>query len=156
LTGITAQGRGPDYFYIKNKKMMNPVQNLHSAIGELAYAIACADGKVQNEERKKFHDIVAAELRCKDYDFDVSDIVFRLMDRDHMDVRTAYEWAMKEIRLNSHYLSPKLKNTFIKVMEKIAKSYPPVTIDEQSLLDKFKRDIEPIHGDPVYYEQAKV
>ncbi len=132
---------------------MTPLQNLHSAIGELAYAIARSDGAIQKEERKKFHDIVAAELRCKEYDFDVSDIIFQVLEKDKfIDTKTAYDWAMKEIRINSHYLSPQLKETFIKVMEKIAKAFPPVTVDEINLLEKFKKDIAPLIGDPVYYE----
>lgn len=132
---------------------MTPLQNLHYAIGEIAYAVAGADGKVQNEERRKFHDLVAAELRCKHYDFDISDIIFQIMDKDKEDVKTSYDWAMKDIRLNSHYLSPELKEKFIRVMEKVAKAYKPVTIDESDLIDLFKKDIASIHGDPVYYEK---
>ena len=132
---------------------MRPLQNLHSAIGELAYSIARADGTIQKEERQKFHDIVAAELRCKDYDFDISDIIFQILDKDkYIDSQTSYVWAMKEIRLNSHYLSPQLKETFIKVMEKVAKAYAPVTNEEKGILERFKKDIESIKGDPVYYE----
>ena len=62
--------------------MMTPEQNLHNAIGQLAYAIAKADGAIQKEETKKFHAIVEAELRCKDYDFDVSDIIFQVLEKD--------------------------------------------------------------------------
>jgi uncharacterized tellurite resistance protein B-like protein len=133
---------------------MTPLENLHYAIGEMAYAVAYADGKVQKEERKKFHDIVAAELRCKDYDFDISDIIFQIMDKDKTDSETTYKWAMDQIRLNSHYLGPKLKETFIKVMEKVAKAYPPVTAGEQNIIDRFKKDISGIKGDPVFYERA--
>jgi hypothetical protein len=96
-----------------------------------------------------------AELRCKDYVFDVSDIIFRMMEKDKTDSETTYKWAMDEIRLNSHYLSPELKKTFIRVMEKISKAFPPVTLNEQLLIDKFKKDISGIHGDPVYYEKAR-
>ena len=131
---------------------MTPIENLHYAIGELAYAVANADGKVQKEEREKFHAIVEAELQSKDYSFDVSDIIFQIMDKDKQSTETAYDWAMKTIKTNSHYLSPMLKQTFINVMEKIAETYPPVTDSEKKLLDRFKKDIEPIHGDPVYYE----
>ncbi len=130
---------------------MTPTENLHYAIGELAYAIASADGEVQKEERVKFHNIVAAELRCKDFNFSVSDIIFQIMDKDKTSTRDAYDWAMKEIRMNSHYLSPKLKETFIKVIEKVAKAYPPVTIDEIHIIKKFKSDIAPLIGDPIYY-----
>lgn len=130
---------------------MTPLENLHYAIGELAYAVAKADGEVQKEERLKFHNIVEAELRCKDYNFNVSDIIFQIVDKDKTSLEEAYNSAMKQIKTNSHYLSPELKTTFIKVMEKVAKAYKPVTINEQNLIDKFKKDIEPIIGDPVYY-----
>ncbi len=130
---------------------MTPLENLHLAIGEIAYAVAKIDGKVQNEERQKFHNIVAAELRTKDYDFQISDIIFQIIDKDKMDAETTYDWAMKEIKLNSHYLSPELKLTFLRIMEKIAKAYPPVTPEEKKFIERFKKDIEFINGDPVYY-----
>ncbi len=133
---------------------MTPLESLHYAIGELAYAVARADGKVQKEEREKFHSIVTAELRCKDYAFDVSEIIFQMMDKDKADSATTYKWAMDEIRLNSHYLSPELKTTFICVMEKVAKAFPPVTADERQIMLNFQRDIAIIHGDPIYYEQV--
>lgn len=131
---------------------MTPQQNLHSAIGKLAYAIARSDGEVQKEEREKFQAIVAAELRCKDWNFDISDIAFKMLEKEKfIDSKTSYDWAMKEIKLNSHYLSPEMKKTFIKVIEKIARSFPPVTKEEASLIEQFKHDIEEINGDPVYY-----
>jgi uncharacterized tellurite resistance protein B-like protein len=130
---------------------MTPFQNLHYAIGELAYAIARADGTVQEKERRKFHDMVAAEIRCGGSEFDIAEIAFHLLDRENMDTPTTYAWAMNEIRLNSHYLSPELKKEFIRFIEKIAKAYPPVTIGEQDLIEKFKQDLAPIKGDPVYY-----
>lgn len=133
---------------------MTPFENLHYAIGELAYAIANADGKVQKEERKKFESIVAAELRCKDYGFNVSDIIFHILDKDHKDSETVYKWALDQIKLNSHYLSPELKVTFIRVLDKIAKAFSPVTEQESSLLERFKMDIATIHGDPVYYKAS--
>jgi uncharacterized tellurite resistance protein B-like protein len=135
---------------------MTPLENLHIAIGELAFAVARADGAVQQEELKKFNAIVAAELRYKHYGFEISDIIFQVLQRDDfIDTQTTYNWAMKEIRMNSHYLSPELKQTFIKVMEKVAKAFPPVTVEEMDIVERFKKDIEPLHGDPVYYEANK-
>lgn len=131
---------------------MTSTQNLHYAIGELAYAIAFADGKIQQEEREKFENIIAAELRSKNYDFDISDIIFKILEKEKQDVETVYEWAMSEIKLNSHYLSPVLKQTFIIILEKIAKAFPPMTGEESKLIERFKKDIEAIVGDPVYYD----
>lgn len=133
---------------------MTPLQNLHYAMGELAYAIARTDGNVQKEERKKFHYIVSAEFHCHDYDFDISEIIFKILDKDKTDTETTYKWAMDQIKLNSHYLSPKLKEIFIKVMEKVAKAYPPVTMSERNLIERFRYDISGIYGDPVFYEKV--
>jgi len=132
--------------------IMNPLENLHYAIGELAYSVARADGEIQKEEKKKFHDLVEAELRNKEFNFNVSDIIFQLMERDKFDSETTYNWAMKEIKLNSHYLSPQLKEKFICVMQKVAEAFPPVTKGEQAIIEKFKEEIKDIQGDPVYYD----
>jgi uncharacterized tellurite resistance protein B-like protein len=132
---------------------MTPLESLHYAIGELAYSVAFSDGAVQREEREKFQEIVTAEMRNKDYSFDVADIIFKILDKQKMDSSTVYAWAMKEIKLNHHYLSPELKQTFISVMEKIAAAFPPVTTEENNVIEKFKNDISSIEGDPTYYER---
>lgn len=132
---------------------MNSVENLHYAIGQLAFAVAFADGKLQKEEHECFRDIVVQELKSNDHSFDVSDIVFKILEKDKIDPDTVYEWAMKEIKTNSHYLSPELKNKFISVMDKVSKAYPPITNEEANIINRFKKDIEKIHGDPVYYQK---
>jgi len=133
---------------------MTPVENLHYAIGELAIAVDLADGEIQKEERDQFHKLVETELRNKYYAFDISDIIFKVMDKQQVSSTSdAYNSALKEIKMNSHYLSPELKATFIKVMEKVANAYKPVTINEMLLIEKFKEDIAPINGDPVYYSK---
>ncbi|MDF2439001.1 MAG: hypothetical protein K0Q95_3377 [Bacteroidota bacterium] len=134
---------------------MTPQENLHYAIGQLAYAIAQADGKLQPEERIKFHSIMTDEIRSNDRDFDVSDIIFHLLEKDKfVDTQTSYANAMKEIRLNSHYLSPELKTKFISILEKIANAFPPVSVEEKELINKFKKEFSTISGDPVYYGQG--
>ena len=130
---------------------MRPKENLHYAIGQLAYAVARADGEVQKEERQRFADIITTEL-AGDEDFNISGIIFQVLDKEEsISTEDAYDWAMNQIRINSHYLSPELKQKFIMIMEKVAKAYPPVTVREMLLLDRFRKDIAPIHADPVYY-----
>jgi hypothetical protein len=34
-------------------------------------------------------------------------------------------------------------------------AFPPSTLEEMELINKFKEDFEPIKGDPVYYENTK-
>ena len=131
---------------------MTPLENLHYAIGELAYAVARADGEVHYEERNKFLEILNEELDNGDGTPKVGEIIFRLMDkRDGFDPEGTYDLAMNTIRTNSHYLSPALKEKFVHLLERVAHATPPVTSEENALLARFKTDIQPLTGDPVYY-----
>lgn len=132
---------------------MSPVENLHYAIGLIAYAMAIADGKVQKEEHDKLHTIVNAQLNNNKQSFMLSDIIFELMERRPHQREATYNMGMKQIRNNSHYLSPELKQTFFRIIEEIARAYPPITIEEKALYERFNKDMEDLHGDPIYYSK---
>ncbi len=132
---------------------MSPNDSLHYAIGLIAYCMAAADGTVQLEEKQKLKNIVDAELSCKDDAFQVTDIVFQMMDKKHVDRETTYNWALHEIKNNSHYLSPEIKATFMGVIQKMSTAFPPVTPEEIALYERFAAEIEPLQGDPIYYKK---
>lgn len=129
---------------------MNQVQGLYYAFGQLAYAVAAADGKIDATERNMLHDQLVKLANSHGVEFDYSEIIFRLLEHDHIDVKTAYEWAMKEMKLNEYYLTEKRKEDFISILTKIAEANPPVTINEQMLIDRFTEDISKLKGDPIF------
>ncbi|MCE3227766.1 MAG: hypothetical protein K0S32_2317 [Bacteroidetes bacterium] len=133
---------------------MTSLESLYYAIGEMAYAIAKVDGKVQREEREQFHEILEEELGDKNPMLDISDIVFQLFDRDKLDSKTAYEFALHQVKLNSHYVSPEIKDKFIRVMERVAEAHDDISSEEQDMIDDFKKELESIKGDPVFFEKA--
>ncbi len=131
---------------------MNQVQGLYYAFGQLAYAIAATDGTITDLEKKTLHGQLVELAKGQGLEFDYAEIIFQLMQKDHIDVKTAYNWAMREMKLNEYYLSEQRKGDFIVILKKIAEAQAPVTIDEQDILDKFSKDIAPLKGDPVFYE----
>lgn len=124
---------------------MTPSQNLYYALGELAYAIAKSDGVIQEEEKRILHDIVTSEISRDNIDFDYSEIIFSIMSKDATDSETSYGWAMSEIRNNKHYFNESLKSTFDSVLCKVAEAFPPVTPQERSLIERFRKDVEAIN-----------
>ena len=130
---------------------MTPQESLYYAVGELAYAVAKADGAVQRQERDRFHKLVTRALKNGKQGFEVSEIIFLIMERDKASLPDSYHWALKEIKKNSQYLSPEMKKVFIDTMALVALAYPPVTIEESDLMKRFVRDIEPLKGDPAFY-----
>src|SRR5688500_20308943 len=89
--------------------IMTPTENLYYALGEVAYAVAMSDGRIQKDEVNKLHGILLTELSIGDETQNIADIIFHVLNKDHVDAQTAYESGMKQIWLNSHYLSPDLK-----------------------------------------------
>jgi hypothetical protein len=130
---------------------MSPHENLHDAIGMMAYLVATADGKIQREERELWEKIVADEIRSHDKNFTVSSISFKLLEKDKLDAEMIYEWVIKEMKNNSHYLSPELKLTALRILEKIAKVIPPITASEKNYIHRFRKEIASLHGDPIFY-----
>ncbi len=129
---------------------MTPTENLYYALGEMAYAIAMADGRIQNDEAKKFHSILESELKVDVDSLSVADIIFHIMEKDHVDAETAYTNAINQMKLNSQYLSAQMKLSFLHVAEKVAKAFPPPLRSEKNMIVRFRKDISEIEGDPVF------
>ena len=131
---------------------MEAKQRLFYALGQLAYAVARADGKVQAEEEKKLHEIISAAAKKEDIDYDFAETIFQILDRDHVDSIRSYEWAMNEIRACSEFLSHPLKEKFLRIIEAVGQAYPPITEEEKKLIQNASKDLKRIwfHSPKLY------
>lgn len=135
---------------------MTPIQNLYMALGEAAYAVAMADGKVQKEEQQKFEHLLKMEFSKLGLDFDYADIIFQLLKKDVMEPRTAYTWCLREMRLNSQYVSQSMKEKFVEVIKEVAAAFPPITKQERGYIDDFIYQLKSINGDPVFIGESGI
>lgn len=123
---------------------MDSQQRLFYALGEMAYAIACADGKLQEPERKVFEKILKNHLDWHVGDFDYAGVIFKILQKDKNDIPTVYKWAMKEMEMNKHHLTIQMINSFIDILKEVAAAFPPVTPEEKQWIDRFVTDIRNI------------
>jgi uncharacterized tellurite resistance protein B-like protein len=123
---------------------MDAMGNLFYALGQLSYAIANADGKIQREEKDNFHKILKEQFDAISPEMDTAEIIFELLRRDAIDTQTAYNWAINQIKLYSHHLDDNLKKGFITTIKKVAEVYPPVEPQEKALIEQFERDLKSI------------
>ncbi len=135
---------------------MTPIQNLYLALGEAAYAVAMADGGVQKEEQQKFERVLKAEFSKHSLDFDYAEIIFKVLKKDVMDSQTAYTWCLREMRLNSQYVSESMKKKFIAVIKEVAAAFPPITPQERVYIDDFIYQLKSINGDPVFNKESGI
>lgn len=120
---------------------MDAKESLFYALGQLSYAIANADGKVQKEEKDNFHNILKEQFDAISHEIDSAEIIFELLRRDATDPQTAYNWALNQIKLYSHHFDNQMKQGFIATIKKVAEVYPPVEPEEKAIIQQFERDI---------------
>ena len=122
---------------------MDGVERLYYALGELAYAVAKADGQINFEERNKLHDIVVNEAKCHNHDFNVSEIIFHILQKEKVfSVEDSYRSAIKEINICSNYLTDDMKAEFVAVLDKVARAFDSYTVEERNLIERFRVDID--------------
>ena len=129
---------------------MSNIERLYYAVGDAAYAIADADGKLRKEEKEKLHELLQDEFGSYHAPGEVTKIIFGILRKEAISSLTAFAWALKEMHLNSHNVSDALKNHFVAVLQKVAEIFPPATQNEKLLLDRFIKELLLIEGDPVH------
>lgn len=129
---------------------MTPLQNLYYALGELAYAMAKADGQVQSKEKDKLHYILQTEFGKSNSDIDTTEIIFNVLQKDAVPAEVAYERAIIQFQLCSHYISDQLKQQILNTLHSLAVAFPPLDIEEHKMLLKTFEELKKIKGDPTF------
>jgi len=127
---------------------MDAKQHLYYALGSLAYAVAKSDGKVQLEEREKLAEIVERGIE-HNLDFNYTDIIFQLLQKEKMGFNEVYKWAMHSFELGKYHFTDEMKTSFIKVIEEVAAAFPPTSPEEAELISRFANDLKALHVNKV-------
>src|SRR5688572_8582441 len=98
---------------------MTPIENIYMATGELAYAIAKADGAIQREEKEKFQQILEAEFNGRIGTSNHASIIFQILQKEKISVSDVYNSVICELNINSYYLSASMKEHIIHVIKRV-------------------------------------
>jgi len=120
---------------------MEAREHLFYGLGIVAFTLARADGEIQPAEQQELHDIIAEWSEQFDVDFDISEIIFSVMKKTKPRLDEGLEMGLKYIRLGDNYLTEGLKEKFIFLIRDIARAFPPVTMDEQQVIQRFEKAI---------------
>ena len=116
---------------------MNPHQSLVHGLGHIAYAVAMADGEVQERERHNLEYIIKRGTRELGFDIAAMEMTFLLLDRDELDMETSYTWGMEEITRGRSLLTEEMKEKFVGMMKEVGAAHPPITGAERKIIDRF-------------------
>lgn len=91
---------------------------------------------MQNPEMEVFHNFLTNELKST-LDADYAEIIFHILQKDHTDLDTSCEWAVKAIDEAKPWLNPGLIDRMLNLMNHIAAAYPPSSSQEQRIIKTF-------------------
>jgi len=119
---------------------MQATKSLYYALGHFAYAVAMADGAVQTDEQDRLQEIVKEEAFKLNFDADVSEIIFHILQSENLNVETTFKWGMDELRKGKQKWTPELQASFVMILERVAAAFPPITAEEQRVIQRFKKE----------------
>jgi uncharacterized tellurite resistance protein B-like protein len=119
------------------------LQNIHIAMGSLAYAIAKADGVIQEEEKVTIKSLAQQEFELSDTDNEWISNMFNKLEKDNISLEDAYNYAIDTLDANRYDFdfTDAVKSKCIKFMEKVSESFDGISGEERVIIDRFKQDM---------------
>lgn len=118
-------------------------ENIHKAMGSLAYAIAVADGTIQEKEKEVILELATKEFQLSDTDSEWINAIFTQLQEKNVGLNEAYTFAIDTLEANRHDydFDEAMKNRCITFMKKIADAVGEIDHNETSVIDRFSADI---------------
>lgn len=108
-------------------------ERLYDAFGELIYAVALADGAIQNEEITKLNEILNKHQWAKEIEWS-----FNYEKSKSITVKDAYTKAMSTFK--DYGPDPEYQN-MLEVMLEVAKAFNGIVPEEQKIIDDFQKEL---------------
>jgi len=124
-------------------------EDFYTQLGKLAYAVAMADGTVQQEEIDKFRDdikelLLPLESGADEFGIDnafFSEFEFKSLMDKKIGVEETFESFLNFIDKNKESIDDNLKEVCLKVVENVALAYQGIVESEKLLIDKLKEKL---------------
>jgi len=119
------------------------IKNIHIAMGSLAYAIAKADGIIQDEEKVMIKRLAQKEFELSDADNEWISNMFEQLEKDNISLDEAYSYAIDTLDANRHDydFTDAVKTKCVKFMEKVSESFDGISGEELQIINRFKGDM---------------
>jgi hypothetical protein len=129
---------------------MKNIKQYYKELGKLVYAVAAADGAIQDEERDKLHQFVLKELADKEPTTDSSgmnqafyvDFEFDATVEKHPPINEVIKSYARFVHVNYEPSDVSLMKNSIKLLETVAVAYSKK--NEKEIIENVKHEINEI------------
>lgn len=121
-----------------NNPKTEPIEipDLYLGLGNIVYALAKVDGRIQGEET-----LIVRELLKRQPYGDLALHAFFLLENCDVPVEEAYAFAMRRFTDNRRSLTEPVKKQFITILQQVAESYDQTSRKEHELIKRFRREL---------------
>lgn len=118
-------------------------ENIHRAMGSLAYAIAMADGEVQNSEVEIIRKLAQKEFELAETDNEWINKMFEQLSASKITLDDAYNYAIDVLESNRYDFDfdEGMKKQCVNFMKKIADAFSEISYSEGSIITRFEKDM---------------
>ena len=129
---------------------MKNIKQYYKELGKLVYAVAAADGAIQEEEREKLHQFVLKELAYHESSADSSgmnqafyvDFEFDDAEQKHLSGNEIIKSFSRFVHNNFEYNDVALINISLKLLETVALAYSKR--NEKNIIDNVRLEMKEI------------
>ncbi len=124
-------------------------RDFYIQLGRLLYAVAMADGEVQDEELHALYNLVVKDLHDEEL-FGNEDEVesyytefeFEALLNRNADKQEAFSSFIQYLETNHKSFNKKMKKNTLHAVQKIAEAYEGIIPEEQKLLDELQEKVK--------------
>jgi uncharacterized tellurite resistance protein B-like protein len=113
-----------------------PQQDLYVGLGNLAYAVAKADGHIHQQEEEALQDILRNQSHGE-----IALFAFKLKDKINAKPEEAYQFALRRFASNTKEFSRRQKENFFHILLQVAKASQGMSAVEGGLLNRIRIDM---------------
>ena len=123
-------------------------KEFYTELGKLLYAVAKADGEVQDEELHKIYQMVVDDLsdellfnRGEEVDAYYTEFEFEALIDQNVDIHAAVHSFNEYYEKNQELFNDKMKQTTLKAMIAVADAFEGIIPEEQALIDEITKKL---------------
>jgi len=124
-------------------------KEFYTELGKLLYAVAKADGEVQDEELHKIYQMVVNDLsdeilfdRGDEVDAYYTEFEFEALIDRNVDIHAAVNSFVDYFERNEDKFNDKMKQTTLKAMIAVADAFEGIIPEEQALIDVITKKLK--------------
>lgn len=111
-------------------------------LGQMVFAIANANGTLNEKERLVLQNLFVAEMGSDLLDLDLSEVISHILKKEKKNLETTYNWGFQLLNLQQNKLDDDTKSKFLHLIDLVITRFPSQALDVVEFTARLRIDLE--------------